>query len=419
MMRFKIVSACFARTAAVTLLAATYFSSASAQNPAQSTPAQSGPVLLPAPDSARINALAHKLLAAALNKNGLGGNELKPWHMKIDYSLLSSYGPIDQRGGTGGSRGPARTAIRVGGGTAGMAHGTVEEWHAARYQWGRTYASATDTWNGSEWRASHVERYQARPKHLDFASELLNLRVVQPIINPLYQVSLLPANAQLTITRLTAGNDKFNCVAIANPEAFGTEASAEWIMPTLCFDSDLRLRLVSAKDTAVQFEDFQPFQGREVARTARVIWRGTLDSEMKITELEDFDPAANPAPLKPSADAALQPYTIEAGDPPLEPIHEEGTTIPLLPDGTPYRGPIAVFAIIRKDGSVKVGPSHAGPLQALTDAASMAVSKWKYKPYLIDGEPVEVRVSIPYLVDGKPFIPSYERAGRAQGTYTP
>jgi hypothetical protein len=53
------------------------------------------------------------------------------------------------------------------------------------------------------------------------------------------------------------------------------------------------------------------------------------------------------------------------------------------------------------------------------DAVSIAVSKWKYKPYLIDGQPVEVRVNIPYLIDGKPFVPSYQRADHTQGAYTP
>ena len=428
MTHLSIPSARLLQAAALLILVAALVPYAPAQNPAQNppqnppaqSPSQPKPTLSPPADRERLNALAHKLLAAALKANALGGDELKPWHVKIDFALLSSYGPWDRRGGTGGGGGRTRTVIGVGGGTASMSHGTVEEWYAGRYQWSRAYTSDMETWSGAEWRVSHTERYEAKPKHMDFAGELLNLRVARPVINPLYQAGTLPPNAMLTVSRLAAGDGQtFNCVLIANSEAFGTQASAEWLMPTVCFDTDLHLPLVSSKNTAVQFSDFQPFQGRAVARTVRVLVNGQLDSEMKVTLLEDFDPAANPAALKPPGDAALQPYTIEAGDPPLEPIHEQGTTIPLLPDGTPFRGVLSVGAIVRKDGSVKAAPSPAGPLQGVMDAVGIAVSKWKYKPYLIDGQPVEVRVNIPYIVDGKPFVPSYERAGHTQGTYTP
>ncbi len=390
------------------------------QNTSGQNPSAGGPGLKQPADRERLNALAHKLLASALKTNALGGDDLKPWHVKIEYSLLSSYGPFDKRGGTGGS-GRGRTVIAVGGGTASMSHGTVEEWYAARYQWSRTYASDMDTWNGSQWRVSHTERYELRPKHMDFAAELLNLRVTRPVINPMYQAAMVPAEAMLAVSRLSAGDGQnFNCVSVTNPNSLGpNRAVASWIMPTMCFDSDVRLRLVSSGDTAVQFMDFQPFQGRAVARTVRVLVRGQLDSEMKITTLEAFDPGTNGAVLKPPAEAVLQPYVIEDGDPPLVSVFEQGTTIPLLGDGTPFRGTLTVAAIVHKDGSVKPLPTPAGPLQGVLDAMSIAVSRWKYKPYEIDGQAVEVRVNIPYMVDGKPFVPSYQRAGQAQGTFTP
>jgi hypothetical protein len=409
--------------AAMLLLPAALLSSlAPAQTPPEQNQAQPSPGLKPPADRDRLNALAHKLLAAALKANALGGDDLKPWHAKIEYSLLSSYGPPDlrdQRIGTGGGRRAARTLVGTGPGTPGMAHGAVEEWHAARYQWSRTYASRMQTWNGAEWSVSHTGRFEAKPKHMDFDKDLLDLRIARPILDPLYQAESLPPDAELAVSRLSPGDGQvFNCVLLTNPNKIAPTGVAAWTMPTMCFDADLRLRLVSSGNTVVQFSDFQPFQGRSVARAVRVLVNNQLDSEMKITLLEAFDPAANPAVLKPSAAAVLQPYTIESGDPPLESIHEQGTTIPLLGDGTPFRGTLTVSAIVRKDGSVKVMPSPAGPMQPVQDAVSLAVSKWKYKPYLIDGRPVEVRVNIPYLIDGKPFVPSYQRS-RAQGAYTP
>jgi hypothetical protein len=43
------------------------------------------------------------------------------------------------------------------------------------------------------------------------------------------------------------------------------------------------------------------------------------------------------------------------------------------------------------------------------DAIKNAISLWKYKPYIVDGQPVEVGYSVAYIVDGKPFVPSYNR----------
>ena len=385
------------------------------QQPSQPTPGLKAPA-----DRDRLNALAHKLLTAALKKNALDGDGMKPWHMKIGYALVSSYKQWDRRLWAGGGhmvRGDG-TLTASGGGSADMLNGTVEEWHAGRYQWSRFYSSQTDTWNGTLWRVSHIEHYEIRPKNMDFAADLLNLRVARPVIDPMYLASIAPPEAMFAISRISPGDGQnFNCVSVTNPNASGPNGA--WFMPTMCFDNDLRLRLVSSGDTAIQFMDFQPYQDRTVARTVRVLVNGQLNSEMKVTLLEDFDPTVNGACLKPPAKAVLQPYTIEEGDPPLASVYEQGTTIPLLADGTPFRGTVSVSAIVRKDGSVKTLTPATGTLQPVLDAISIAVSKWKYKPYLIDGQPVEVRVNIPYLIDGKPFVPSYRRAGQAPGSYTP
>ena len=385
-------------------------------------PLQPAPGLKAPADRERLNALAHKLLTAALKKNALDGDGMKPWHMKIGYTLVSSYKQWDRRLSAGGGRmvrGDG-TLTASGGGSADMLNGTVEEWHVGHYQWSRIYSSQTETWNGTLWRVSHIEHYELRPKNMDFAADLLNLRVARPVIDPMYLASIAPPEAMLAISRISPGDGQsFNCVSVTNPNALGPNGAAAWIMPTMCFDNELRLRLVSSGDTAVQFMDFQSFQDKDVARTVRVLVNGQLNSEMKVTLLEDFDPATNGAFLKPPAKAVLQPYTIEDGDPPLVSVYEQGTTIPLLGDGTPFRGTVSVSAIVRKDGSVKALTPAAGPLQPVQDAVCIAVGKWKYKPYLIDGQPVEVRVNIPYLIDGKPFVPSYQRAGQAQGTFTP
>jgi protein TonB len=64
-------------------------------------------------------------------------------------------------------------------------------------------------------------------------------------------------------------------------------------------------------------------------------------------------------------------------------------------------GPVVLMAVIGQDGSVKDVRVESG-LPILAQAAIDAVKQWRYKPYLIDGEPVEVdsRITINFTLSG-------------------
>jgi hypothetical protein len=67
---------------------------------------------------------------------------------------------------------------------------------------------------------------------------------------------------------------------------------------------------------------------------------------------------------------------------------------------------------IQKDGTVKLqrGVSDDSALGQIFKEVYKAVSKWKFKPYLVDGQAVEVDYDTPYVTDGNPYVPSYQRA---------
>jgi len=62
-------------------------------------------------------------------------------------------------------------------------------------------------------------------------------------------------------------------------------------------------------------------------------------------------------------------------------------------------GTVVLMAVIDKDGSVKDVRVESG-LPILAQAAIDAVRQWRYKPYLVDGEPVEVdsRITINFTL---------------------
>lgn len=378
-----ISSAVFTRVATAGLCliasAAIFSSTAAAQN---ADVAAAG--AHPAPSADRINALAHRVLSAAVKANGLTGADLKPWHIRVEFEML----PDSQ------AKKPAT--------------GVFEEWYHDAYHWRRTYTGAQPEWNGSEWRAGKTHRFVTRRRHQDFLDYWLTSRVARPVVNPLYQVDNIRAEDQLIVQRVNTAGLDLNCTSLAHPtEDYGRKP--EWIVPTMCFDSDMHVRLMRSEDIVGQFYELQPFQGHNVARRVQLLVGGRLFDEMKVAILETLD-NVDQALLKPNADAVEQPYELEAGDPQPVPVYQVGASIPLVSGMPPYRGSLAFPVILRKDGRIKVeGAVGGGPLRYIWDAVSNAVERWKYQPYVVDGQPIEVEFRVIYNVDGKPFVPKMER----------
>jgi hypothetical protein len=345
------------------------------------------------PVTAKINALAHRVLAAGVKLNSLDSDGLQPWHLKVDFQLVEQ----------GIKKPPA---------------GTLEEWSTGRDRWRRIYTSARPEWDGSEWSLSDTERYRTKSPTGYFASTALNTRVSRPVVDPLYQAANIKPDYEMDIRRATTGGVTLNCVSVVDPSRYVDDTNPDFLFPTMCFDSDMHLRLTVAGKTSVQFDDIQPFQGRFVSHDVKVIQEGNLIAEMKVSLLEST--TADAAEVKPPDNALREPYIIEPGQPRPESVYEVAAALPIQPTGFPYRGTFPLPILIRKDGTVKTNPEqyNLGP-QQLADAIELAVAKWKYKPYLVDGQPVEVSYVVGYAIDGKPFIPSYERPKPPKVTTSP
>jgi protein TonB len=82
-------------------------------------------------------------------------------------------------------------------------------------------------------------------------------------------------------------------------------------------------------------------------------------------------------------------------------IHDVTPQYPPEAGRARLEGTVLLMAVIGKDGSVKdVRVESGSPI--LAQAAIDAVRQWRYKPYLIDGEPVEVdsRITINFTLSG-------------------
>ncbi len=82
-------------------------------------------------------------------------------------------------------------------------------------------------------------------------------------------------------------------------------------------------------------------------------------------------------------------------------IHDVTPQYPPEAGRARLEGTVLLMAVIGKDGSVKDVRVESG-LPILAQAAIDAVKQWRYKPYMIDGEPVEVdsRITINFTLSG-------------------
>jgi protein TonB len=74
-------------------------------------------------------------------------------------------------------------------------------------------------------------------------------------------------------------------------------------------------------------------------------------------------------------------------------IHKVEPRYPMIAKQVGIRGTVVIKALISRNGTIEHAEAESGqPL--LVDAALAAVREWKYKPYYLNGEPVEVETEI-------------------------
>jgi bla regulator protein blaR1 len=131
---------------------------------------------------------------------------------------------------------------------------------------------------------------------------------------------------------------------------------------------------------------------------------------------ESKEPAA-PPPEK-ADDSKSKPVYV---DPKVEAknlIDHPKPEYPPAAKATRVKGTVKFHAIIDKEGTVESLKLKGGPL-LLVDAALNAVQKWRYRPYLVNGEPVEVETEIDVVFSLVPCPNSDDVCVEAKDDRTP
>jgi hypothetical protein len=327
-------------------------------------------------DGEAMNAKAHALLDRAIRVNGLTVEGSKPWHVKADFQWQGHNEPIET--------------------------GTIEEWWKGPDQWRRSYTMKKVTW--TEWSVDRVHQFEspAQPLSKNFA----NLRIAAPLITPLFQAKNFLLEYPMEVAPMEAGVH-VNCISIVDPARYIDKTDPDFLFPKYCLDGHGVLRGVVTSNTLVTFDDFTIFDNRAVAKTVDVYVDQQKMSESKVMLLTSLT-SEDEGLLQPDKDAISQPFAPMASDPRPVLIHSEKPIVPANMVIAGGGGPVRVHVIIEKDG--KVRPS--GPIFVSSDArgglvraAIEAASSFRYQPYLIDSQPVEVSWNISFTYGHNGYVP--------------
>jgi TonB family protein len=311
-----------------------------------------------------------EIFSAAAKLYDFSSPTLKPWHLKASYQVYDDKGEPSEKG-------------------------TYEYWWATP----DTYRS---TWlrQGMEQTDWHVG---GQHYHLGIGPSLafFERRLQSDLLTPLPEAKGLdPEKIRFDRQEQSFGGVKLPCVMVIPrmPLHGRMQQVPMGMFPTFCFEKEQpMLRAYYAFGaTSVLYNKVARVQGMYLPREVgifegkRRILTATVDSVEGI--------AASSPELTPRKDATLNknPQKIEVSG-----AVAQGSLIKRVTPRYPQEakdarleGKVVLEALIGIDGRIHDLRVVEGPDPSLVGAAMEAVSQWEYKPYLLNGNPVEVTTTI-------------------------
>jgi len=296
------------------------------------------------------------LMLAASKLNNLATDDAKPWHIKATFQLLDEQGTV-------------------------IDEGTYEEFWASPTKFKRILTGKTSllTDYGSEKGMLRGE------SHGDVPDLVFNVR--RDFTNPLPDEQNIERSTYLSKPVTTSGL-QLTCVSSTSP-----------FSPTDCIDNAEPLVRISAYPTdsiqilrnrILRFDgraipgDLKEVRGSKVVLTAHV---DTLEA-LNVTDEALFSPPPDATRearnLRIMISGGVAQGMIASNPPPTYPADAKAARV---------TGTVVMAALISKDGRVENLQVTQGP-PMLRQAAMDAVRTWRYKPYLLNGEPVQVQTTI-------------------------
>lgn len=318
-------------------------------------------------------------MALATRVNGLGSPDMKPWHLKARYQTFDVDGkPKDQ--------------------------GVFEEWWAGAQKYKVSYSGRG--FNQVEYRNGDKKWITGDPGLVP----VQELMIEQYLMQPLPDASVLQKQAFHRFDRKLGAN-VFRCL---QPGSFaagvkglpGTPQIDENVyvgagagpvegVSAACFDPKaamVRVEIVERGDLCVLFDNVLQVKGHYVAEQ---IWVKNGDLPILHVSLAglDFPPEIRDAEIAPPASAVAVPVEQPAGLLRGRKVGGRDVGYPTGAMRKRVQGTVMLEATITKAGAIENLRVISGPSE-LQKPAYDAVKTWKYKPWVLNGEPVEMRMMV-------------------------
>jgi TonB family protein len=218
--------------------------------------------------------------------------------------------------------------------------------------------------------------------------------LLEQIVHPLANSDM--AGAKPDLRKKKFGKVELDCIML-DQQLKNVAFPPFGLFPTYCFDpGKTSLRLVYDVGAEVFLRNsVGRFQGHEIATQVTLQLGDTKAASAQVAALTtidpetvDFTPSTDLEPSSPRAariSAAVMAGSILSKPNPRYPESAKQNHI---------QGSVILHAFITKDGNIRSLRLVGAPDPDLAIAAIAAVKQWRYKPYLINGEPTEVETTI-------------------------
>jgi TonB family protein len=248
-------------------------------------------------------------------------------------------------------------------------------------------------------------------------------------VNPL-PIPMQISRSDIAAERREINGAKFACFSLRpkvapsdGPEPLDAAHSVRIVNPqsnaTYCFDAGsdvLRISLFDQEQTEIMRNRPVLFQGHslpgdlELKRAGKVALTAHLESIEAITPIDEavFTPPSDAVPIKIKMIAEKSApgdgkIAISAGTAVGLLNSNVAPVYPPIAKAARVQGTVSLQALIGKDGQVSELHVISGPAM-LQQAAMDAVKQWVYRPYLLNGKPMEVltTVNVIFTLGDKP-----------------
>jgi len=315
-------------------------------------------------------------LHAAEKDTSLNGDDVQPFYLKMSVQLFDTKGQPGEQG-------------------------TVELYWKSPNRQKRVFTFPS--YSATEVRDTDKTFRTADAKVPPDAVALL----VDQMLHPMAKPSQIDA-AQPQTQKVTLGKAPLDCIMLARSIG-GPGPVPMGLFPTYCFDSGtLVLRVTSNYGGEVILRNMtSTFQQRHVAMDVVISEKQVEAAEGKVEKLEqreigDADLATDDLklysvivmPMNGPPPNPNGPVKVSGGVIAGMAISKADPVYPAMARARHAQGTVILHAIIAKDGHIQDLQVVSSPDPDLAIAALDAVRQWRYKPYLLMGNPVDVETTI-------------------------